>query len=454
MSIPAVSDLTHNTGPIYWRTDPEFEKHRVQSAWNGYLPERYPIAIVVAHSEIDIINTLSYACANGLQVSCKTGGHSYSVCFLKKDHLLLDMSCFKTLEIDNEASLAYADAGVTSRQLHDALSIVGLAFPVGHGGDVTLAGFLVGGGQGINCAEWGGMSTFNIEAVEVITATGEKILSTPDHSPEYLWAARGGGAALFFVVVRFHLRCYPVKKYIAASTFFFKASDLPTVVEAIKDGATKISRALQIMVSLISTSEAASAPCSSDDESHLAVLSTLAFASDEMGARKMYSSFTTHVKLPIPLQHTYPKKIEVEDIFTQTTNLRTCARWRSDNILTYHPSKAANILLKHFSIVPSKQTQALIIWRPAHDYPDAAYSAKGSFFISTYTQWSNKHDDIANRDWLYELYEELSPFSSSHYLNEFDREGRAHLIHRCYSSKHWKKLLKLKNLHDPLNIFG
>ncbi|MBW8809316.1 MAG: BBE domain-containing protein [Lysobacter sp.] len=95
----------------------------------------------------------------------------------------------------------------------------------------------------------------------------------------------------------------------------------------------------------------------------------------------------------------------------------------------------------------------LLIWRGASSWPDAAYSAEGRWFFSTYAQWNDAADDEVNRGWLKALYDELATVASGSYINEVDLEERSGGAHRCYSAENWARLRALRKQYDPHGVF-
>src|SRR6202012_2542455 len=96
----------------------------------------------------------------------------------------------------------------------------GLFFPVGHGPDVGLAGFLLGGGYGWNSRQLRPAGPV-IEPADPVTADGEVVHSTPRSNSDILGAARGGGHGQFAAITRFHLRLYPAPGAIMRSTYVY-----------------------------------------------------------------------------------------------------------------------------------------------------------------------------------------------------------------------------------------
>ena len=210
----------------------------------------------------------------------------YRGCFLRNAGVLLDLSALQDIKIDPSRRLAQVQPGVSSRQLSAALALHGLAFPTGHGGDVGLSGFLLGGGLGVNFRAWGGMSTFNVRAIDLVTADGDVLHADAHEHPELLWAARGGGPGLFFVVTRFHLDCWPLPGCITSNSYLAKFSRLPQLLAQIEQAQPDPS--LQVMLAVVPQTDDGAA----EEYGRQAMLNTIAFADSPAHAQSLHASLT------------------------------------------------------------------------------------------------------------------------------------------------------------------
>lgn len=422
------------------RHHPEYASWHCNAAWNGRRFERYPEYIIRATSVADVVHSLLFARTHGLGVSVKGSGHSYAGCFLQQDGILLDLSLLNELEIVPDQRLAVIGPGVTSAQLTRALSAWGLAFPTGHGGNVGLGGFLLGGGLGINCDAWGGMSVFNLVAIDVVTADGEILHADERENSDLLWAARGAGPCSFFVATKFYLRCWPAPKAMTHRSYRIPSAALGAAMAAL--AAPQSEPRLQSMLLLDGT----------DPEGMSVVLSATAFCDREDEATRLHDQLQSRLASVADPAST-EQAMDFETIYRQTAAMMQSRRYRADNVLTDEAAETAGILIDHLPRQPSRSTRALVIPRPAHEQPDAAFSVSGKFFVSTYAQWNEESDDEANRIWLKSLYDALEPYSNGCYVNEFDLEERGRSIHRCYSSAAWARLCALRARHDPDDLF-
>lgn len=432
-------------GEARFSDQPAFGEWHRSIAWNQRNFGRKPACIVRAASSRDVVRTIAFAKTHNQRISVRGTGHSYAGTFVQEHSILLDLSRLQGIEIDVPKRRARVQPGVTSELLHDALAVHGLAFPTGHGAGVGIGGFLLGGGLGINCSQWGGMSAFNIEALDVVTADGQSMhVSATSHS-DLFWAARGAGPALFFVVTHFYLKCWPAPGAILSSTYIVGLDKLESLVAQIE--LAQPATNLQVMVAVVPKIGGDATTCD-----RTVLLSMLAFAETPALARQLRTSLQSRLEISLQvLDEDQPASFQ--SLYRQTENMLVCQRYRVDNILTDRAQEATLILKRHLDTLPSPATAVLLVWRGDPVYPDAAFSARGAFFMSTYAQWDDAKDDNLNRRWLNRLYDELQPVSSGAYINEFDLEYRAGQVARCFSAENWRRLQELRQRFDVSGLF-
>ncbi|MBR0347720.1 MAG: FAD-binding oxidoreductase [Rudaea sp.] len=418
----------------------EYAGWHASACWNGRHFDRFPEYIVRAQSLTDVASTIDFARSHRLSISVRGNGHSYAGCFMRDSGILLDLSALKQIEIDVAGRSASVQPGVTSRLLSAALAPHGLAFPTGHGGDVGISGFLLGGGLGINFHAWGNMSTFSVYAVDVMLADGRLVHADAEENPDLFWAARGAGPLSFFVVVKFHLRCYSLPVFITSNTYSTSLDRLPELLSETERIGPEAS--LQVMVAVVSGSNG-----------HGVVLNTLAFAEDSGKAEQLHASLI--YRLPQGLVDVVSENAAAsfESLYNSTEAMLVSRRYRTDNVLTDRGADSAKILASHLPRQPSAATVSLFIWRGDPVLPEAAFSAHGRFFLSTYAQWNEEQDDELNRRWLNALYDDLAGVSTASYINEFDLEKRSESVSRCFAPSNWSKLMELRHRFDPDGVF-
>lgn len=440
-------------GSVIDRLSPAYEAHRQALIWNGRVPARYPDLIVTAGSVRDVGTAIAFARRHRLGIAAKGSGHSYSAIFLSEGGMLLDLAALNDIVIDPSVREMSVGPGATSAQIDAALADYGLAFPVGHGAPVGIGGFLLGGGLGINGAAWGGMSTFNILAADVMTADGRMRRVSPDENADLFWAVRGGGPGLPLIVTRFYLRCFQRPAHITRNSYIACVSDLPELAARIDMIAPGLDPRLQVMLAIVPAPPQLADRCRADDHGRVAALTAIAFADGAAEARALHAPLAGGLEALSLLDRGEDHRVGFADIFASSDQLLVSRRVRADNILTDRLGETIGILLRHLPASPSPTSASLIVWRGDIVPPDAACALKGRYFFSTYAQWDHAKDDDANAAWLRGLHDDLISPSTAAYVNEFDLEARGAAIDRCFPIAHAHRLRAIRGQYDPEGVF-
>jgi len=152
-----------------------------------------------------VVAAVTEAAAAGTRVKPVGSGHSFTG-IARTDQLRMELNALATpSRVDRDARLVTVPAGMTLRALNELLATAGLALP--NLGDIdaqTISGALATGTHGTG-ARYGCLATF-VEALTLVTGTGEVITCSADEHPEVFAAARVGLGAVG-VVVAVTLRC-------------------------------------------------------------------------------------------------------------------------------------------------------------------------------------------------------------------------------------------------------
>ena len=368
--------------------------------------------------------------------------------------ILLDLSRMQSLSIDAKKKEAIVGLGVIGRILNERLREVNLAFPTAHCGMVAVSGFLLGGGLGINGTAWGGASTLNINAVDIVTADGEKLHANADQNSDYFWAARGAGPGLFFTVTRFYLQCYTLPKAITTAMYTLPYNQLVPLAEAMNELGPNIDPRIEMLTVVVPTPDSLKSDPKYRGQRHVSLLSATAFVDSEKEANQVLEPINKHrvIKKAISIM---PDRIStMEMLYQDNEGPFPQARAYVDNIFTNRVVEATEVLSQHMPDSPSDGNTPVILWRGELEFPDdAVYSSEGLFYFAGYAQWTHAADDQANQKWLKKMFDELQPYASGHYINEFDRETRPLQTSACFSEEKWQKLISLKKRYDPNGVF-
>lgn len=133
---------------IIWRDDPDYEEARVRRIFNQETPKRYPLAIVVAKQDSDVVNAVKLAMMKNCRISVRSGGHSWPVWSLQDDAILVDLVDYREIDLDEKTGVVRVSPSTTGIRLNDYLSARGRVFTAGHCPDVDVGGALLCGGMG------------------------------------------------------------------------------------------------------------------------------------------------------------------------------------------------------------------------------------------------------------------------------------------------------------------
>ena len=200
------------SGQIILPDNPEFTKVAYGGLWNKLHPSRLPQIIARVANEQDVVEAVRFAKANKIKVVVRGGGHNWCAPSLRNNGMMIDVTNLnQVISIDEKAQKAVLQPIVSNRDVQKHLNAKGMAFPSGHCPQVKISGYLLSGGMAWNQGVWG-PGVGSVEAIELVTPDGELITADKDQNTDYFWAARGAACGFFGVVVKYHLKIYPVAK--------------------------------------------------------------------------------------------------------------------------------------------------------------------------------------------------------------------------------------------------
>ncbi|HEX6500412.1 MAG TPA: D-arabinono-1,4-lactone oxidase [Micromonosporaceae bacterium] len=175
--------------------------------WSNWAGNQHARPVRVEHptDTAGVVAAVVAARDDGLTVKAVGSGHSFTPVALT-DGVQLDLDALTGLiALDRDARLVTVGAGTRLRELNTLLADLGLAMP--NLGDIdaqTISGALATGTHGTG-ARFGCLATF-VEALTLVTGTGEVVRCSATELPDVFAAARVGLGAVG-VVTEVTLRC-------------------------------------------------------------------------------------------------------------------------------------------------------------------------------------------------------------------------------------------------------
>ena len=413
------------------------------AVWQARKPQRFPDVIVRANTTDDVLATVREAIAGGQRVSVRTGGHNFHGVAVPDGGVLIDASRLDALSVDAAGQTAMAGPGVTGRQLGEALDGHGLAFPAPHDHSVAIGGFLLSGGFGLNAGAWG-PSCFSVDAIEVVTATGELILATDRQHPDYLWAGRGAGAMFPGVVTKFHLALRRRPPVMRLHTYVYSAGALAALSRHLDAVLPQLDPSIETVVVL--------AP-------GRAIVRVCVWAADTAAAASMIDPFETYCDRGLLHRDVLAPATLVELttlLYPPEARLRPEHRRAVDAFWTDAPvHEVLPALEECLERAPSGESRVLAVLhsRPATGNGEGAFSMCAPLNVEPAAVWSDPADDEANLEWSAAANAIAESYAVGHYVASADLSVNPGRAARCFGKAQWERLQQFRRTVDPDEVF-
>ena len=444
-------------GDVIGIADPAYDRVLPDMVFNQLKPHRRPDVIVRAAHEDDVREAVRAARDQGLRVTARGGGHSWTGLAVRNGGMLIDLSRLTEVTVDVDARTATTQPSVSNRELMRRLSLHGLAFPVGHCPTVKASGFLLSGGIGWNSAVWG-PACYNVDGIDLVTADGRRVHADATQNTELFWAARGAGAGLFAVATRYHLRLHPLPSAIRTSTYLYPFERLEEVGRWLETAADDLPAFVELSVFLLSAPPELAARCESSAGKVFMVTAT-AFATDADEAARALAPLESCPVLSECLSGSVGEPTPFEALFDSSGRMWPPEhRYHVETLWSSRPTVDLLVALgEHFVRAPSAKTLVLFAiypgWTQFQPREDAAFSMAARTYGGLWTTWENAADDAVNLAWHQEATALLEPFTAGHYLGETNIVEDPSRAAAAFSPAHWQRLQSLRETYDPDGLF-
>ncbi|KAK5132325.1 hypothetical protein LTR08_009160 [Meristemomyces frigidus] len=434
---PSLPDL-----PIIWREDAppgQYEEARVGRVFNHRRPSRYPRAVVQATSEQHVVDAMKLANTLGCRVSVRSGGHSWAAWSVRDDAILIDLGQYHHLVLQEDDRIVEASPSTTGRVLNGMLADKGYMFAGGHCPEVGIGGFLLQGGMGWNCKNWG-WACEKVRAVDVVTATGSLLHCTAEKNSELFWMARGAGPGFPGIVTKFYLEIRQKYNGMLCSFVAYPLSKYREVM----DWVVRISPQLDESVEVVAVSQTLPGET---EHSICAVFVSFKDLVEEarVALEPVKSSCPGGWKVQALDHHT--------DLADQYKNQAAANpeghRYCTENAYISNDADVTTVMEAAFTTLPHPKAFALYFaMNPCsrRELPDMALSMQTDHYFALYTVWEDDTDDLRCRGWVRDIMSEVELNSEGAYLGDSDFQVRRT---RFWEDANARKLMRLRQKWDP-----
>ncbi len=379
----------------FFRGEAGYEAARLDTVWNGLVPERFPDVIVQAQDADDVVSALRYARANGHRVGICSGGRSWVANHLRDGGLLLDVSRLDHCSVDPERMTADVGPGKIASVFAAELDAQNLFFPAGHCEGICLGGYLLQGGYGWNSRALG-PACESVLGLEVITADGERFYCDPENNPDLYWAARGSGPGFFGVVTSFKLRVYPRPAVWGTCLYMYPIE----LADEVFTWARSISGELDDRVEL-QMHTARSFPGAGLDQPGITIASPVFADSEDEAAKALAPLGSCPVVDKAIVGLPYAPTTLANWYTAVMTSYPKGHRYIADSMFT---SASAEELLpgirRIIETMPPHPSHFIFTgWKTAPSRTDMVYGLEDDIYMALYTIWQDPADDERYRDW-------------------------------------------------------
>lgn len=242
LAAPAVSDRAWKhlaralKGPLLRPDDAGFKG--VARPNNLVYDDRVPAGIARCRTDEDVSAALLWCRENDVRFAIRAGGYNYAGHSTTRG-LLIDVGLLDKVAFDAPSGRVSVGAGVTNRELYEALSSLGVAIVHGRVYGIGVGGFTLGGGVGYD-TRLHGVGCDKLLETHVVGADGEIRAARANQNSDLFWACRGGAGGSFGINTRFVFETFAVEDI---TTFDITWSRKPEAVTSALitalDGATR-----------------------------------------------------------------------------------------------------------------------------------------------------------------------------------------------------------------------
>src|SRR3989441_7406708 len=192
-------------GQVIARGDADYEVAR--RVHNGMI-ERHPRLIVRCRDVADVISSVNFGRAAGLDIAVRGGAHNAAGLGTVDNGLVVDLSLMRGVRVDPAARTVQVEGGAVWGDVDHATNIFGLATPSGFISTTGVGGLTLGGGIGY-LSRTLGLTIDNLLGVDMVLADGSFVTASAQEHADLFWAVRGGGGN-FGVVTSFLFQLHPI----------------------------------------------------------------------------------------------------------------------------------------------------------------------------------------------------------------------------------------------------
>ena len=199
-------------------------------AWNAMVDKR-PALVVRPRGTADVVAAIRFARRHDLEVAVRCGGHGASGHAVSEGGIVIDLGLMRAVRVDPTARRAWVQGGCLLADVDREAQLHGLATTGGVVSHTGVGGLTLGGGYGYLGRRFG-LACDNVLSAQVVTASGDVLVASPDQNEDLYWGIRGGGGN-FGVVTEFEFQLHPFGPEILSVDLAYPIDEGPIALRAL-----------------------------------------------------------------------------------------------------------------------------------------------------------------------------------------------------------------------------
>ena len=422
-----------------------------RKVWNGMV-DRRPALIARCANVTDVITAVRFGREQNLVIAIKGGGHNVTGNAMCDGGIVIDLSLMRRCDVDVGRRMVRVEGGALLGDIDAVTQAHGLATPVGINSTTGIAGLTLGGGIG-HLMRLHGLTIDNLVAVEMVTATGERVRAAEDENVELFWAVRGGGGN-FGVVTSFSFRLHQVGPDLLSGMILYRAERAREVLGFYQDYVSTAPDTLGTIVSLRKAPPAPFIPASLHGAPVVGIIPC--YCGDLEEGEKVLRPFRD---LRPDLYAVEPRPfVKFQEILNPTVPPGWHYYWKS-HYLDPLSDTAIDVIVERAWRARSPRSYTLLahMGGAVARIPEDATAFAGrdsTHAININGVWTAEDADRANDTvWTRDFFDAVIPHATGRaYINFLGNEGQER-VRAAYGEDKYARLAKVKARWDPGNVF-
>jgi FAD/FMN-containing dehydrogenase len=447
--VAARFELPNFKGELIHPGDDAYDEAR--RLFNGLI-DRRPALIARCSCAEDVATAVNFARDQQLPLAVHGGGHGVTGAAMCDAGVVVDLRGMKGIDVDVDARLVRAEAGLTWGEFDAATQEHGLACTGGRVTTTGISGLALGSGSGWLERKFG-LVCDNLVRAEVVTADGRIVTASDDDHADLFWGLRGGGGN-FGIVTAFHLRLHELGPIVLGGLLVYPAALGRDLVRFYREFVRSAPDEVGSGLAFICAPPEDFVP--KEVQGHPVIGVVCCYAGPVEDGELAFQPLREFGPPVLDLVQPMPY-VAVQSLIDPANQKGMLNYWSAD-FYDDLPDEAIDVLVTEATQPVSPLSQMIILTGGGVvarvDEEAMAFGQRDALFNIHYlSMWTDPADTETNIAYTKGISGAMKPWSTGRaYLNFLGDEGQAR-IEAAFGPEKYQRLRALKKKWDPQNLF-